>query len=68
MSSTGTYAPAPAPALERAATGNLFAAAVILLLLIASAIVNAERKDVNGGFDEVAHVSYVAHIQRTGDL
>ncbi|WP_141686896.1 hypothetical protein [Bradyrhizobium sp. LMTR 3] len=26
------------------------------------------RKDVTQGFDEVAHASYVAHLQRTGDI
>jgi len=28
---------------------------------------SAERKGITAGFDEVAHTSYVAHIQHTGD-
>lgn len=66
MSSTGTYA--PASGLQASATGNLLVAAVILVLFILSSIVSAERKDVTQGFDEVAHVSYVAHIQHSGDF
>ena len=42
--------------------------AVLLFLFIAAATVSAMRKDVTRGFDEVAHVSYVAHLQRTGQL
>jgi hypothetical protein len=64
MASISTYA--PARALNGAGTGNLFVAAIILVLFVASAIVSAERKDVTQGFDEVAHVSYVAHIQHSG--
>lgn len=65
MCAIGTYA--PASKMKTSATGNQLAAAVILLLFVLSAIANAERKDVTRGFDEVAHVSYVAHIQETGD-
>ena len=67
VSSTPTYAtpgPAAAPA---AATTNIFIAAVILVLFVLSAAVSAERKDITQGFDEVAHASYVAHIQASGD-
>jgi hypothetical protein len=65
MSSTGTYA--SSSELQGSATANLLVAAVILVLFVLSSIVSAERKDVSRGFDEVAHVSYVAHIQHSGD-
>jgi hypothetical protein len=64
VSSTGTYAPAGA---ITAPTTNLFVAVVILVLFVLSAAVSAARKDIGQGFDEVAHTSYVAHIQATGD-
>jgi hypothetical protein len=64
VSSTPTYA-APSAATT-AATANFFVAAVILGLFVLSAVFSAERKDVTRGFDEVAHASYVAHIQHTG--
>jgi hypothetical protein len=44
----------------------LFAAVVILVLFVLSAVVSAGRKDVTQGFDEVAHASYVAHVQASG--
>jgi hypothetical protein len=50
------------------ATTNFFVAVVILGLFVLSAVLSAERKDVTRGFDEVAHASYVAHIQHSGDL
>ncbi len=53
--------------LTAPATTNFFVAAVILALFVLAAIVSAARKDVTQGFDEVAHASYVAHIQRSGD-
>ena len=37
-------------------------------LFVLAALLSAERKDVTRGFDEVAHVSYVAQIQHTGDV
>ncbi len=40
----------------------------ILLLFVAAATLSAARKDVTRGFDEVAHVSYIAHIQRSGKV
>lgn len=39
---------------------------VIVVLVIVAATLNALRKDVTQGFDEVAHASYVAHIQSSG--
>ena len=53
-------------ALTAPATANLFVAAVILGLFVLAAACSAERKDITPGFDEVAHASYVAHIQHTG--
>jgi hypothetical protein len=41
--------------------------AVILALFVLSAATNAIRKDVKQGFDEVAHLSYVAHLQHSGE-
>jgi hypothetical protein len=55
-----------APALTAPVRANLFTAAVIFGLFVLAAIVSAERKDVRG-FDEVAHASYVASIQQTGN-
>ena len=43
-------------------------AAAILLLFVLAAIFSAQRKDVTQGFDEVAHLSYVAELQRRGDV
>jgi hypothetical protein len=41
--------------------------AIVLLLFIVAATLSAVRKDVTRGFDEVAHASYIAHLQRTGE-
>jgi hypothetical protein len=41
--------------------------AIVLLLFIVAATLSAMRKDVTQGFDEVAHASYVAHLQHTGE-
>jgi hypothetical protein len=38
----------------------------MLVLFLSAALFSAHRKDVTQGFDEVAHLSYVAHIQSTG--
>jgi len=65
VSSTPAYA--TPGALTAPATTNFFVAAVILGLFVLSAGLSAERKGISAGFDEVAHTSYVAHIQRTGD-
>jgi hypothetical protein len=40
---------------------------IVLLLFIVAAAVSAIRKDVTRGFDELAHASYVAHLQSTGE-
>jgi hypothetical protein len=65
VSSTPAYA--TPGALTVPATANFFVAAVILGLFVLSAALSAERKGIAAGFDEVAHASYVAHIQHTGD-
>src|ERR1700682_4044489 len=41
--------------------------AIVLLIFIVAATIGAVRKDVTQGFDEVAHASYIAHLQRTGE-
>src|ERR1700691_4547236 len=65
MSSTGTYA--PSGGLAATAPARPLVAAVILALFVLAAMLSAQRKDITQGFDEVAHASYVAHIQHTGD-
>jgi hypothetical protein len=65
VSSTPAYA--TPGALTAPATTNFFVAAVILALFVLSAGLSAERKGITAGFDEVAHASYVAHIQHSGD-
>jgi hypothetical protein len=65
VSSTPTYA--TPGALTAPATTNFFVAAVIVGLFVLSAAFSAERKGITAGFDEVAHASYVAHIQHSGD-
>lgn len=68
MSSTGIYVPsAPSAAPAARPGGNSLAAAVILGLFVVAAIVGAARKDISQGFDEIAHTSYVAHIQHSGE-
>jgi hypothetical protein len=42
--------------------------AIILLLFCLAAAFSAQRKDVTRGFDEVAHVSYVAALQHSGEI
>jgi hypothetical protein len=65
VSSTGTYVGSGATAAR--APGNTLVAAAILGLFVLAALVSAARKDITQGFDEVAHVSYVAQIQHDGD-
>jgi hypothetical protein len=50
-----------------AAKANWRVCAVVLLLFVVAATLSAIRKDVTLGFDEVAHASYVAHLQHTGE-
>jgi hypothetical protein len=65
VSSTPAYA--TPGALTAPTTTNFFVAAVILGLFVLSAALSAERKPISAGFDEVAHASYVAQIQHSGD-
>jgi hypothetical protein len=65
MSSSETLTPR---AFATPAAGNFLAAAIIFALFVVAALFSAERKDVTAGFDEVAHVSYVAAIQETRDV
>jgi hypothetical protein len=68
MSSSLSESPAcAAPGLPIAATANYSIAAIVLALFVLAAVLGAERKDVTRGFDEVAHASYVAAIQRSGN-
>jgi hypothetical protein len=65
VSGTDTYI-SPTRSAARAPANTLVAAAILGLFVI-SAVLTAARKDITQGFDEVAHVSYVAHIQHTGE-
>jgi len=69
VTSSDAYAsrPAPARASTALASANPLIAAAILGLFVLAAILSAARKDLTQGFDELAHVSYVAEIQATGD-
>jgi hypothetical protein len=56
---------------DQAASGPVAGRGILLLLVLLLALgglANALRKDIARGFDEVAHVSYVAQIQREGAL
>lgn len=57
----GAYQSSP-PARE----SNTFPAMVVVLLLVVAAAFSANRKQVTTGFDELAHASYVAQLQRAG--
>ena len=48
--------------------GTAAAAAIILSLFLLAALLSAQRKDVTQGFDEVAHLSYVAQLQKNGEF
>jgi hypothetical protein len=50
-----------------AAKANRRVCAVVLLLFVVAATLGAVRKDVTRGFDEVAHASYIAHLQHSGE-
>lgn len=43
-------------------------AAVLLLSFLAAAVVHAFNRDIPAGFDELAHVSFVAQVQQCGCL
>src|SRR6267142_4283942 len=50
-----------------AAKASWLVCAFVLLLFVVAATLSAIRKDVTLGFDEVAHASYVAHLQHSGE-
>ena len=50
------------------ANANWRVCAVVLLLFIVAATLSAMRKDVTRGFDEVAHASYIADLQNSGEI
>src|SRR5581483_10165250 len=61
--------PHPSLGLERSAPRAVFAiAAIVLILFCLAAACSAQRKDVTQGFDEVAHASYVAALQGSGEV
>src|ERR1700738_252996 len=50
-----------------AAKANWRVCALVLLLFVVAATLSAIRKNVTLGFDEVAHASYVAQLQHSGE-
>lgn len=60
-------APSPAQKGVASANTNWRVCAIVLLLFVVAASLGAVRKDVTQGFDEVAHASYVAHLQHSGE-
>ncbi len=55
----------PKPSREAVRPNQL--RAVFILCFAFAAVVGALQRDVLIGFDEITHVSYIAHIQSTGD-
>jgi hypothetical protein len=49
------------------ATANWRVGAFVLLLFIVVSALGTLHRDINRGFDEVAHISYVAYLQRSGE-
>ena len=49
------------------ARANWGVGAFVLLLFIVVTALSTIHKDINRGFDEVAHASYVAYLQHSGD-
>jgi len=49
------------------ATADFLIAALLIGVFVFVGFVSATRPDITTGFDEPAHISYVAHIQHTGD-
>jgi hypothetical protein len=60
-------APAHDPESAASVVSNWRVCLIILLLFVVAATLSAVRKDVTQGFDEVAHASYIAHLQHTGE-
>src|SRR5580704_14341850 len=66
MSSIGSRAQASPREHAAQAGGGVLVCAIIVGFFVLAAAFSATRKDITQGFDEVAHVSYVAHLQHTG--
>jgi hypothetical protein len=49
-----------------AASAQWRVCAIVLLLFVVAASLSAVRKEITRGFDEVAHASYIAHLQHSG--
>ncbi len=62
--STPARATSPARAAPRAPLSSCAIACILVAAFVVASAVVAFRKDVRDGFDEVAHVSYVADMQR----
>jgi len=65
---TATSAAPGERAASASASAEWLVAAAVLVLFLLACVANAIHRDVTVGFDEPAHTSYVAHIQRTGNL
>jgi hypothetical protein len=67
MSATSHFNTSSQDQTAVAAKANWLVCAFVLLLFVVAATLSAVRKDVTLGFDEVAHASYVAHLQHSGE-
>jgi hypothetical protein len=61
------YAPPHSEQSARLAKTGWHVCAFVLSLFVLAATLSAIRKDVTRGFDEVAHASYIAHLQHSGE-
>jgi hypothetical protein len=61
------YAPSHDQESAVSASTNWRVCAFVLLLFILAATLSAVRKDVTLGFDELAHASYIGHLQHSGE-
>ncbi|MBX3553645.1 MAG: hypothetical protein KF697_14420 [Pseudolabrys sp.] len=68
MTDTSAAAPAEPSSRAGAPDGTTRIIVIILLLFAVAASLSAARKNVTSGFDELAHISFVAHVQSTGEL
>jgi len=63
-----SYVPSHDQESAASANTNWRVCAIVLLIFIVAATFSAVRKDVTQGFDEVAHASYIAHLQHSGEM
>jgi len=61
-------APSLAPAQAASAPAHWRICGFVLLLVVIAGVLGALRKDVTQGFDELAHASYVASLQQSGQM